>query len=137
MANQIFVNGYIEMPDGSAAENALTLSQIAKADSREYSLAASIDTMRAGWRAVTCGFARSYKETGPDDADRLQHEFERLLQSLTAVSAHLSIRDQDGAVQRVLDYVYGPTRFEGPNVWRRIHLHQAVDKSEELTFPAE
>ncbi len=133
MSNQILVHGYIEMPEGSDRENAKVLAKIAQADSSEHgTLVQTFSALRPAWRSVMCSFAGSYKKIGAEDCQRLENEFERILKQLRVVSAHLSIEDQDSEEGHFIDYAYGPARFDGPDIWRRVRSRRICGESEEL-----
>lgn len=133
MSSQIVVHGYIEVPQGGEAENAEILSRISRDEAAgDHDLIRSLEQMRRGWQSSTCSFAASYKRIGSDDCARIQNQFEQLLRRLKATSAHLSIEDQDGVEEYYVDYIHGPVRFGGPDVWTRVRSSRQREEPEEL-----
>ena len=133
MSSEIFVYGYIEMPEGSEAQNGEVISRIGKeGQARGCSLLEGFSDIRKSWRSLTCSFAQIYKRTADEDCLRIQNQFEAILKKMKALSAHLTIEDLDEGKERYFDYSYGPVRFGGPDVWSRTRSRRRREVPEVL-----
>jgi hypothetical protein len=135
MSSQILVYGYIEMPEGTADDNAKVLDRISVADGDRYgSLARTFGPLQSGFESVMCSFAGSFKRTDGDDCQRFEGEFERILKQLKFVTAHVSIDDfgADEASQSI-DYAFSPARHDGPFVLKRARATRTPGEPEEVT----
>lgn len=132
MSSQLVVYGYIEIPTGSERANAECLTAlISQHDQSGASLPSSIASVRSGWPSPTMSFARSFKKTDDEQHKTLQKEFEFVLRSMVASSAHLSIQDDEGLVNRHFEYSFGPIKFGEPNTWSCVSSTRNSAASEE------
>ncbi len=118
MSSQILAYGFIEIPAGTEQENSgRLLSLCSLRDSSESSLLSSISDARLGWPSSVMAFARSFKKVDVDLHSRLRTEFESILYSLNAISAHLCIEDEEGLVSCRLSYTFGPMKCGDSDSW--------------------
>lgn len=135
MSSQILVYGYIELARGSEEQSVVQLRGIReRSRGSRFCLATSLAGTLEGWPSSTVSFARTFKKEGDSDCEILRSEFEEILRNLDAISAHLSIEDEEGVGEQHIDYSYGPARFGGPNVWTSVVSRRLPTQREELSF---
>ncbi len=133
MSSQIIVHGYIEISDGSREENAARIKAFCERDGAGgVGLASVAGSAVETWPASIVPVAMVLNNDAVSLCDSVQAEFEGVLKSMEFVSAHLSIRDEEGLGERHLDYAYGPTRFDGPDVISRLAFRRHARSPEEL-----
>ncbi len=136
MSSHIILHGYIEGLTSSESSQEESVSQhlpppVHNADAVSP-LMASLRKEVERCRGSIVPFGERLKKIGDDQCDEIQRDFESLLRSAPFASAHLSIDDEEGLGQRHLDYVFGPTKFGGPDRITRISHRWQQDDPEEL-----
>lgn len=135
MSSQVVVYGFIELATGSEERNNERLRTIRdQGRGLEFALAESISRPLRGWPLPIMSFARSFKKERKCRPEMIVASFEGVLKRLDAVSAQLSIDDEEVAGQKHLDYAYGPVTFGGSSVWVRVEAESPSGEPVEISL---